>query len=62
MSEALIEEVRPALSRWLGHEAPFAADLDFRPDPGIGRMRIGTPPVLALAALDVALDAWEGST
>ena len=23
-------------------------------------MRIGTPPVLALAALDVALDAWEG--
>jgi kynureninase len=60
VSEALIEEVRPALSGWLGHEAPFAFDLDFRPDPGIGRMRIGTPPVLALAALDVALDAWEG--
>ena len=60
VSDALIEEVRPALSGWLGHEAPFAFDLDFRPDPGIGRMRIGTPPVLALAALDVALDAWEG--
>jgi kynureninase len=60
VGEALIEEVRPALSGWLGHEAPFAFDLDFRPDPGIGRMRIGTPPVLALAALDVALDAWEG--
>ena len=60
VSESLIEEVRPALSGWLGHEAPFAFDLDFRPDPGIGRMRVGTPPVLALAALDVALDAWEG--
>ncbi len=56
LSEALIDEVRPELSGWLDHEAPFAFDLDFRPDPGIGRMRIGTPPVLALAALD----AWEG--
>ena len=59
VSEALIEEVRPALSGWLGHEAPFAFDLDFRPDPGSSNA-IGTPPVLALAALDVALDAWEG--
>lgn len=51
---------RPALSGWLGHEAPFAFDLSYRPGSGIERMRVGTPPVLQLAALDAALDVWEG--
>lgn len=54
------DRVRPALSGWLGHDAPFAFDLDYRPGPGIERMRVGTPPVIALAALDAALDAWNG--
>jgi kynureninase len=56
----LADQVRPALSGWLGHEAPFAFDLDYRPGRGIERMRVGTPPVLQLAALDAALDVWEG--
>ena len=51
--------IRPALSGWLGHEAPFAFDLDYRPGPGIERMRVGTPPVVAFAALDAALDVWD---
>ncbi|SFS06217.1 kynureninase [Yoonia litorea] len=51
--------VRPALSGWLGHEAPFAFDLDYRPGAGIERMRVGTPPVLQLAALDAALTIWD---
>ncbi|HTO65383.1 MAG TPA: kynureninase [Bradyrhizobium sp.] len=50
----------PALSGWMGHEAPFAFDLDYRPGSGIERMRVGTPPIMALAALDAALDVWEG--
>ena len=54
------ERARPALSGWLGHEAPFAFDLDYRPGRGIERMRVGTPPILQLAALDAALDVWEG--
>ena len=54
------ETVRPALSGWLGHESPFAFDLDYRPGAGIERMRVGTPPVLQLAALDAALDVWDG--
>ena len=53
------ETARPALSGWLGHEAPFAFDLDYRPGPGIERMRVGTPPVIALAALDAALEVWD---
>lgn len=52
--------VRPALSGWLGHEAPFDFDLDYRPARGVGRMRVGTPPVLAMAVLDAALDVWDG--
>ena len=52
--------VRPALSGWLGHESPFAFDPGYKPAPGIERMRVGTPPIIALAVLDAALDAWEG--
>jgi kynureninase len=55
----LADKVRPALSGWLGHEAPFAFDLDYRPGAGIDRMRVGTPAILQLAALDAALDVWE---
>jgi len=53
------DRARPALSGWMGHEAPFAFDLDYRPGRGIERMRVGTPPIIALAALDAALDVWD---
>ncbi len=55
----LAERVRPALSGWLGHEAPFAFDLDYRPGAGIERMRVGTPPVIQMASLSVAMDVWD---
>lgn len=54
-----VDQVRPALSGWLGHEAPFAFDLDYRPGPGIERMRVGTPPVLQLTALESAMAIWD---
>jgi kynureninase len=53
------EKARPALSGWLGHEAPFAFDLAYRPGAGIERMRVGTPPVLQLAALEASMDIWD---
>ncbi len=53
------EAAEPALAGWLGHEAPFAFDRDYRPGRGIERMRVGTPPMIQLAALDAALDAWD---
>ncbi|SPH18580.1 Kynureninase [Defluviimonas aquaemixtae] len=55
----LAPQVRPALSGWLGHEAPFAFDLDYRPSAGIDRMRVGTPPVLQMAALEASMDIWD---
>ncbi|OWU83102.1 kynureninase [Oceanicola sp. 22II-s10i] len=56
----LIETTKPALSGWLGHDAPFAFEPSYRPAVGIERMRVGTPPVIALTALERALDVWEG--
>lgn len=56
----LADKAQPALSGWFGHEAPFAFELGYRPAAGIERMRVGTPPVIAMVALDAALDAWDG--
>lgn len=58
----LADRVRPALSGWLGHESPFAFDLSYRPGNGIERMRVGTPPILQMAALEASLDIWDQTT
>ena len=47
------------LPGWMGHQNPFAFDLDYKPANGVERMRIGTPPVIAMAALEAALDIWD---
>ena len=56
----IADAVNPCLSGWLGHAEPFAFDQSYRPANGIERMRVGTPPVLQMAALDAALDIWDG--
>lgn len=56
----LVDRIQPALTGWLGHDAPFAFEPSYRPGAGIERMRVGTPPVLQMAALDAALDIWDG--
>ena len=56
----IVEEVQPALAGWMGHEAPFAMELSYRPAISTERLRVGTPPIVQLALLDRALDAWEG--
>lgn len=53
------DAARPALSGWMGHEAPFAFDLDYRAAAGIERMRVGTPPVIALSVLEASMDIWD---
>jgi kynureninase len=55
----LIDDVRPALSGWLGHAAPFDFNVDYQAGAGIERMRVGTPPVLGLRALEASLDIWD---
>ncbi|CTQ50617.1 kynureninase [Jannaschia donghaensis] len=58
----LVDTVTPFLSGWLGHAAPFAFDRSYTPGKGIERMRVGTPPVLQLAALEQAMTVWDGVT
>jgi kynureninase len=48
------------LNGWLGHAAPFAFEADYRPAPGIARMRVGTPAILQMRVLEAALDVWDG--
>ncbi|WP_417815555.1 kynureninase [Thalassospira alkalitolerans] len=52
--------VRPALSGWLGHVAPFAFDMAYNPAPDVSRMRVGTPPVIQMTVLEEAMKAWDG--
>lgn len=56
----LADSAEPALSGWLGHDSPFDFDLNYKPARGIERMRVGTPPVLQMAALEEAMKLWEG--
>jgi len=48
------------ITGWFGHARPFDMDRDFTPADGITRMASGTPSVLALSALDAALDVFDG--
>lgn len=56
----IVEGIEPALSGWLGHDAPFAMELDYRPAMSTERLRVGTPPILQLAVLQEALAVWDG--
>ena len=56
----LAERVDPILAGWLGHQAPFDFDLNYHPGTGIDRFRVGTPPVLQMAALSASMDIWDG--
>lgn len=53
------DNARAALSGWMGHAKPFAFELAYAAAGGVERMRVGTPPVLAMAALEASLDIWD---
>ena len=44
------------LTGWMGHAKPFEFLDDYAPAPGTDRLLCGTPPILALAALEVGVD------
>lgn len=54
------QAARQPITGWIGHARPFAMARDYEPAPGIGSWASGTPPVLALSALEAALTAFDG--
>lgn len=48
------------LSGWMGAAAPFEFTSIYAPAPGVQRFAAGTPPILSLAALDGALEIFNG--
>lgn len=56
----LVAQVVNPLPGWLGHARPFDFEPVFTPAPGIRGLVTSTPSILALAALDGALDAFDG--
>lgn len=51
-----VSRFKQPLSGWIGHAAPFAFTPGYAPAEGISRYLCGTPPVLALAALECGVD------
>ena len=56
----IVETIEPALAGWMGHDAPFAMELGYRPAMSTERLRVGTPPIVQLSILDAAMNAWDG--
>lgn len=56
----LLASFRNPITGWFGHASPFDFSLDFAPAAGITRAQVGTPHVLSMAALDAALDVFDG--
>lgn len=48
------------ITGWWGHARPFDMTLEFEPAPGVASMTVGTPPVIALSALETALEVFDG--
>lgn len=44
------------LSGWFGHRTPFEFVTEFAPAASIDRFSVGTPSIIALAALDIGVD------
>lgn len=53
-------KLRSPIAGWFGHADPFAFTSTYAPKDGAARFAAGTPGILSLAALDGALEAFDG--
>ncbi len=56
VAPALQAASRYRLTGWLGHADPFAFEPQYRPATGIARATVGTPSIIAMAALETGVD------
>jgi len=54
------ETAQPALTGWMGHAAPFDFTADYAPATGARRLLTGTPPILAMRALEAGVATFDG--
>jgi kynureninase len=52
VAEAEQEKLRTPIQGWFGQDDQFAMERPYAPAPGISRFLAGTPPILALAAVE----------
>jgi kynureninase len=60
VARGLQGEMRSPLTGWMGHAAPFDFGDAYAPGAGMTRFLCGTPPILAMAALEAGLDTFDG--
>ena len=56
VARRLQEALRNPIQGWLGHESPFALENEFRPAAGMRGWLVSSPSILAITALEVAVD------
>uniref|UniRef100_UPI00286DA33B aminotransferase class V-fold PLP-dependent enzyme n=1 Tax=Sandarakinorhabdus sp. TaxID=1916663 RepID=UPI00286DA33B len=54
------DTLAPPLTGWMGHAAPFAFAPDYVPASGVARLLVGTPPILAMRALEAGIATFAG--
>ncbi|MCZ4498013.1 MAG: kynureninase [Marmoricola sp.] len=60
VSPALQADARQPITGWMGHARPFGMEQHFSAADGMAGWASGTHPVLALSALEAALEAFDG--
>lgn len=56
VARRLHRQIAQPIQGWLGNTDPFAMGPDYRPAPGVRRMISGTPPVIAMVAMQDMLE------
>lgn len=54
-----LQDIKQPLQGWMGHKAPFEFNPGYEADVGINQLQTGTPTILAMSALDAALNCFE---
>ena len=54
------DTAEPALTGWMGHANPFDFNADYAPAAGARRLLTGTPPILAMRALEAGVATFDG--
>jgi kynureninase len=59
VAERHLKNSKQPLCGWMGHSQPFAFSPHYQTPENINHYLTGTPSVLAMSALDAALDIWQ---